>query len=168
MNWGGVFVFACGYEQVGNQIRLYVESANPPPNFNRRCGARSPLFHLYSGEDATAILEWLKRNRAWQCLRIPPPFTTERGVRAVLAASDWHCGEGSALFRLAQNRVIESDDHRQRLQREVCALIGSVLENPVREGELRELQEIEDVVNAAPVGVELCKPADIVDAFFGE
>jgi len=167
MNWANVLACSCGYERMGDQIRLYVESADPQPNFNRQRGERSSLFHLYSGDDAKSILEWLERNRAWQCLRIPPSLTTERAVRAILAASDWHCGEQSALFKFARHRVIESDDHLQRLQREVRVLIDTVLENPVRQGELRELQDIEDAVNAASVGVALCSPADIVDAFFG-
>jgi hypothetical protein len=167
MNWWSVFPFVCGFERVGDQVRLYVDGPTPTPSFDRRQGVRSPLFRLYSGQDAESILAWLAQNRAWQVLRVPPPFTLERGVRAVLFAFDWHCGEGSALCRFARTRLIADAAHRQRLQHEVRLLIGSVLENPVRDGELQELQAIEDVVNAAPVGVELAGTADVVDAYFG-
>ncbi len=124
---------------------------------------RTQLFWLHVGEDADAILAWLARNRAWQCLRVPPAFTVERGVRAVLAAADWHGGEGSALGLLARDRVIADDDHRRRLRREVRLLIASVLENPVRDGEFEQLQNLEDVVNAAPVWVELATTTEIED-----
>jgi hypothetical protein len=63
--------------------------------------------------------------------------------------------------------MIDSEAHRERLRREVNLLIGSVLENPVRIGELQELQAIEDVVNAAPTGVELASTAELVNAYFG-
>lgn len=168
MNLWAVFPTICGYERVGrDQLRLYVESVTPQPNFSRQRGERSPLFHLYAGADAHAVLSWLDRNRAWQCLRVPPVFTTDLGVRAVLSAADWNSGEGSALFTLARTRVIESADHRQRLQREVRLLIEMVLENPVRPGEFWELQALEDAINAAPLGVELAATAEVVNAFFG-
>lgn len=163
-----VFPTICGFEQVGpDQLRLYVDSPDPVPRFDRPRGTRSDLFRLYSGEDARAILAWLSRNKAWQALRVPPPLTPERGVRAVLAASDWHGGEASALFAFARGRTVADDAHRRRLQAEVRLLIGSVIENPVRAGELQELQAIEDAVNAAPVGAEVCTSAEVVTAFFG-
>jgi hypothetical protein len=167
MNWWSVFPFVCGYECVGDQVRLYVDGPSPTLSFTRQQGVRTPLFRLYSGQDAESILKWLALNRAWQVLRVPPPFTPERGVRAILAASEWCCGEGSALALLARTRMIVSDDHRHRLQQEVSLLIGSILENPVRDGEFQELQGIEDVVNAAPTGVELATSAEVVDAYFG-
>jgi hypothetical protein len=167
MNWWSVFPFVCGYECVGDQVRLYVDGPTPTPSFSRQQGVRSPLFRLYSGQDAESILTWLAQNRVWQVLRVPPPFGSERGVRAILAASDWNCGEGSALSRFACSRMIDSEAHRERLRREVNLLIGSVLENPVRIGELQELQAIEDVVNAAPTGVELASTAELVNAYFG-
>lgn len=162
-----VFPMICGYERVGDQVRLYVEGPTPQPSFTRQRGVRTPLFHLYAGGDAETVLTWLDKNRAWQVLRVPPPFTLEHGVRAVLAASEWHCGEGSALALLARTRMIVSDDHRRRLQREVSLLIGSVLENPVRDGEFVELQDLEDAINTAPLRVELATIAEVVDGFFG-
>jgi hypothetical protein len=63
--------------------------------------------------------------------------------------------------------VIDSEAHRQRLQREIRLFIESILENPVRPGELEKLQAIEDVVNVAPAGVELVTTAEVVDRAFG-
>ena len=85
----------------------------------------------------------------------------------MLAASEWNFGEGAALFRLALTRMIADEAHRQRLQREVRLLIASVIENPVRDGELQDLQVIEDVVNVAPVGVELATADEVVTGYFG-
>ena len=167
MNWVNVLACSCGYERVGEQVRVYVEGADPQPNFHRQGGARSALFHLYAGPDAEAILAWLARNRAWQCLRVPPEYRPEWGARAVLLASDWHSGEGSGMFRFATTRTIHDSDHRRQLQRAVRLLIATVLENPVREGEFEELQFLEDVINSAPAGSELASAAQVVDTFFG-
>jgi hypothetical protein len=167
MNWWSVFPFVSGYEEIGEQIRLYLDWPTPTVNFHRQRGERTLLFRLYSGGDAKSILAWLSHNKAWQVLRVPPPLTPERSVRAVLAASDWHGGELSALFGFARTRKIADDIHRERLQNEVRLLIGMVIENPVCDGELQELQIIEDVINVAPVGVELATSAQVVDAFFG-
>lgn len=167
MDWWRVFPFVCGYERLGDQVRLYLDGPTPAASFDRRQGVRTPLFRLYSGRDAESILAWLSANKAWQVLRVPPPFSAELGVRAVLVASEWHGGEGSALFRFARTRVIADEAHRRRLQREVCLLIGAVIENPVREGELQDLQAVEDVVNVAPVGVELVTAAEVLTGSFG-
>lgn len=166
MGWLEVFLCACGYEQFGDHIRVYVDDPRPEPSVARSTGIRTQLFHLFGGKEAEAIRAWLSRNRAWQCLRVPPPYCPEFGVRAVLLAFDWHSGAGSALFRLARTRVIADDTQRQRLQQEVRLLIESVLENPVREGEFQDLQDLEDVVNAAPLGVELATTAEVVEAHF--
>lgn len=168
MNLWAVFPLICGYERVGrDQVRLYVTGPKPAASFTRRQGIRTSLFRLYAGRDSEVVLAWLARNRAWQCLRVPPLFTLERGVRAVFAASEWSVGSASALARLARTRVIESEVHRRRLQREVRLLIESVIENPVREGELAELQVIEDVVNVGPVGVDFADTAAGVDRPLG-
>ena len=168
MNLWEVFPLICGYERVGHdQLRLYVEGVTPVPSFTRRQGVRSQLFRLYSGPDAQVVLAWLDRNRAWQCLRVPPPFTREQGVRAVLAASEWQGGDGSGLCRLARTRMIADDAQRERLRREVRLLIEMVLENPVRDGEFGELQNFEDAINTAPLGVELTTTGEVMDASFG-
>jgi len=167
MNLWDTFATVCGYEVVGDQLRLYLDSPTPARSYTRERGVRSHLFRLLAADDARAALAWLDRNKAWQCLRVPPPLTPERAVRAVLLADNWHAGERSGLLRLARTRVVADDAHREELRREVRLLIGMVLENPVRSGELQELRLVEDVTNTAPLGVELCGTAQVVDAFFG-
>jgi len=167
MNLWDTFATVCGYEVVGDQLRLYLDSPTPARSYTRERGVRSHLFRLLTADDARAALAWLDRNKAWQCLRVPPPLTPERAVRAVLLADNWHAGERSGLLRLARTRVVADDAHREELRREVRLLIGMVLENPVRSGELQELRLVEDVTNTAPLGVELCGTAQVVDAFFG-
>ena len=167
MNMWDIFPLIAGYEQIGDQVRLYVDGPTPEPSFTRRRGARTPLFRLYSGQDAQDILAWLGQYRAWQVLRVSPPYSSEQGVRAVLLASNWHGGFGSAMLRLARTRMIADDAHRERLQFEARLLIEMVLENPVRDGEFEELQTLEDASNTAPLGVELATTAEVVDGFFG-
>ncbi len=168
MNLWKTFPLICGYERVGrDQVRLYVDGPTPTPSFDRERGVRSALFHLYAGRDAEAVLAWLARNKSWQCMRVPPPLTPGLGVRAVLVAADWHGGEATALFRFARTRVIANDDHRRRLRREVRLLIQTVIENPVRDGELQDLQAVEDVANVAEPGVEVVTAEEVVTAFFG-
>lgn len=162
-----LFMRVCGYERVGDQLRLYVDSPKPVPSVNRERGVRSVLFYLFAGEDAQAVLKWLDVNKAWQCMRVAPTLTPDRAVSAVLLADNWHGGEGSGLLRLARTRIIADATHREQLRREVRLLIGMVIENPVRRGELQELQLVEDVANTAPLGVELCSTAEVVDAHFG-
>lgn len=72
MNIWDIFPLIVGYERVGDQVRLYVDGPTPEPSFTRQRGVRTPLFHLYAGRDAEAVLAWLDRNRVWQCLRVPP------------------------------------------------------------------------------------------------
>jgi hypothetical protein len=165
MNLSQVFPLICGYERIGDQVKLYVDGPKPQPSFVRRRGVRTSLFHLYAGGDAEAVLAWLDRHRAWQVLRVPPPYSPELGVRAVLLATDWR--GGSAMLGLARTRKIADDTHRERLQNEVRLLIDMVLENPVRDGEFAELQTLEDATNTAPLGVELATPAEIVGGCFG-
>ena len=168
MNLDILFVYVAGYERVGDdQYRLYVTGPIPKPQLHRRVGERTQLFHLFAGEDATRIEAWLARNRAWTCLRIPT-YTREKGVRAVLAADRWRGGDGSAIADFGRDRMIRDEEHRERLRREVELLVGMVLENPVRNGELADLHDIQGVVNAGPVGVELATTAEIVAAYFGD
>ena len=155
-----LFIFVAGYEQVADgQYRLYVTGPVPKPQLQRRVGERTPLFHVFVGEDAGRVEAWLARNRAWMCLRVPT-YDREKGLRAVLTAGRWRGGDGSALCDLARDRLIRDDGHRERLRREAELLVGLVLGNPLKEGELEELHELQDVANAGPVGVELCTPAE--------
>lgn len=167
MNPWKIFPSICGYERIGDQVRLYVDGPRPQPSFTRRRGVRTALFRLFAGRDAQDILAWLDRNRAWQVLRVPPPYCPELGVRAVMLASNWHAGSGSAMLGLARTRKIADDAHRERLRHEVRLLIEMVLENPVRDGEFGDLQDLEDAINAAPLGVELATAAELVDGFSG-
>ena len=167
MNFEAVFPFVSGYEHLGDVTRLYGDGPMPTASFTRHRGVRTPLFRLLAGEDAQAARAWLARNRAWQVLRVPPPYTPERSVRAVLIADEWHSGEGTALNEFAQTRRVADLAHRERLQREIRWLIGSALENPVRAGDFEELQLLEDVIHTAPLGVELATPSELLDAFFG-
>ncbi len=157
-----LFVFVAGYEKTADdQYRLYVTGPVPRPQLNRRVGERTPLFHLFAGSDAGRVEAWLARNRAWQCVRVPT-YTRDKGVRAVMTASRWRGGDGSATSDLASDRLIRDDGHRERLRREVELLVGMVLGNPVRKGELEELHELQDIVNAAPLATELCSVAEVV------
>lgn len=162
-----LFVYVAGYERVADgQYRLYVDGPVPKPQLNRRVGERMPLFHLFAGEDARRIEAWLNSHRAWQCLRVPT-YDRAKGVRAVLAADRWRGGDGSALSEFGRDRVVRDEAHRSRLRNEVEWLVNMVLENPVRDGELAELHDIQDTVNAGPVGVELATSAEVIEAYFG-
>ncbi|VTT96344.1 unnamed protein product [Gemmataceae bacterium] len=162
-----LFMYVSGYERVADDLyRLYVDGPVPTPQLNRRVGERTHLFHLFAGPDAERIEAWLASHRAWQCLRVPT-YTREKGVRAVLAADRWRGGDGSALSDLGRDRTIRDEAHRRRIRHEVELLIGMVLENPVRPGELEQLHDILDTVNAGPVGVELATGAEVIDVYFG-
>lgn len=167
MRYDVLLARACGYEEAEGKVRVYVEGPVPTPSFSRRRGVRSPLFHLFAGEEAEALKAWLSRHRAWQAIRVPLAYSRERGVRALLVAANWHGGERSALFSLARTRQIRDHAHRERLLTEVWCIIDAVIENPERDGELDELQLLEDVLHTAPAGVELATTAEFVDAHFG-
>jgi hypothetical protein len=162
-----LFVYVAGYEKVADdQYRLYVTGPIPEPQLNRRVGERTCLFHLFAGADAERTEAWLAQHRAWMCLRVPA-YDREKGVRAVLTADRWRGGDGSAIADFGRDRTIHDAEHRRRLQREVELLVNMVLENPVREGEIEELHELQDVVNAGPVGVELASTSEVVAVYFG-
>ena len=155
-----LFLFVAGYERVGDgHYRLYVTGPIPKPQLSRRVGERTPLFHVFAGPDAGRVESWLRRNRAWMCLRVPT-YDREKGVQAVLTAGRWRGGDGSALSDLARDRLIRDDGHRERLRTEAELLVGMVLGNPVKKGELEELHELQDAINAGPVGVGLCTLAE--------
>lgn len=167
MDLDNLFMCATGYEQVAaDQYRLYVDGPTPTPQLRRRVGERTPLFHIFADTDAKRVEVWLTTHRAWMCLRVPT-YDRAKGVRAVLAADRWRGGDGSALSDLGRDRIIRDEAHRARLRAEVELLVGMVLENPVRAGELEELHDLQDAINAGPVGVELATAAELVEAFFG-
>jgi hypothetical protein len=150
-----LFLICCGYEDTGKDFRLFLEGPNPQPSISRSRGVRTNLFYLFTDADAEAIRQWLVSRKAWQVLRVPTPYSKERGIAALRIAQSWSSGPASPLFQFASTRRIQDQEHRERLRVEVAALIGSVIENPVHPHELPDLQAVEDVINTAPVGVEL-------------
>jgi hypothetical protein len=48
MNLWELFPSICGYERIGDQVRLYVDGPKPQPNFTRRRGVRTAVFRLYA------------------------------------------------------------------------------------------------------------------------
>jgi len=156
-----LFLIACGYEDNGQEIRLFLEGPNPQPSFSRPRGVRTNLFYFFVGDEADAIRAWLSTRKAWQVLRVPPPYSKERGIAALRIARSWSSGPASPLFRLASARRIDSEEHRDRLRVELNALIGDVIENPVQPHEFPDLQLVEDVVNTAPLHIELATPGEV-------
>jgi hypothetical protein len=149
-----LFLVACGYEDTGEEIRVFLDSPTPEPSVSRKRGQRASLFHLFAGEQAEAIREWLSRHKAWQVLRVPPDYTKQRGIAALRVAHSWSGGSASPLFEFASTRRIDGEEHRERLRAEVEALIGSLIENPVNPHDFPDLQLVEDVVNTAPLNAE--------------
>ena len=145
----------CGYEDFGNELRLYLDSPMPKPSISRERGVRTKLFHLFAGEDAEAIRSWLARNKAWQVLRVPQDYTTDRGIRAIRIAYQWRSGKGSPFYLFASTRRIHGQEHRDRLRAEVRGCIGAVIENPVHRHELTDLQLLKEVIDTAPMNVQL-------------
>jgi hypothetical protein len=148
---------ACGIEDDGESVRVYVDGPTPEPSYTRDRGIRSDLFHLFSGEDAATIRGWLRQNRAWDCLRVPSGYTRDRGVRAIQVAFEWHSGGGSPLYQFASTRRVHDDAHRERAYREVGFCIRSVIENPVGGHEYADLRLLAEVILTAPLGVELVR-----------
>jgi hypothetical protein len=150
-----LFLVACGYEDTGDEIRVFLDSPTPEPSVSRKRGQRASLFHLFAGDEADAIRQWLSTRKAWHILRVLPPFTKDRGIAAIRIARSWCGGPASPFFTLVSNRRIDGEEHRDELRREVNLLIGSVIENPTNPHEYADLQLVEDVVNTAPLNVEL-------------
>jgi hypothetical protein len=150
-----LFLICCGYEDNGQEFRLFLEGPNPQPSATRTRGDRTNLFYLFAGEEADAVRAWLSTRKAWQVLRVPPPYSKDRGIAALRIARSWSSGQASPPFRLASTRRIQDEEHRDLLRAEVEALIGCVIENPLHPHDLSDLRLVEDVINTAPAGVEL-------------
>jgi hypothetical protein len=155
-----LFLISCGYEDNGREIRLFLEGPNPGPSFNREQGKRTNLFYLFAGDEADAIRAWLSTRKAWQVLRVPLPFTKERGIAALRIARSWSSGHGSPIFRFASTRAIRGEEAREELRAEVNALIGGVIENPVHPHEYDDLSLLREVINTAPLDTELASPRE--------
>jgi hypothetical protein len=150
-----LFVLACGYADDGKEFRLFLEGPNPKPSFDRDRPKKTNLFYLFAGEEADAIRQWLSTRKAWQILRVPPPFTKGRGIVAIRIARSWCSVPASPFFTFVSNHRIDGEDHRDELRREVSLLIGSVIENPVHPHEYADLTLLREVIESAPVNVEL-------------
>src|SRR4051812_32030569 len=114
-----LFLICCGYEDSGDQFRLYLEGPNPQPSCNRDHGQRTNLFYLFDREEAEAIRHLLANRKVWQVLRVPPPYTEERGIAALRIARSWSSGPGSPIHEFANTRRMRGEDHRRELRREV-------------------------------------------------
>jgi hypothetical protein len=163
MNIDLLLMTCCGFEDNGEHIRFYLDSPTPEPSLTRERGVRSELFHLFGGDEAQAIREYLARHpyRCWDVLRVAPEFTRDRGIAAVRVAARWHSGRFSPLYIFAAERCIRDEEHREQLRRATKYLIGSVLENPVNENDYPDLDLLRQVIETAPLDTELCTAAEV-------
>jgi lysophospholipid acyltransferase (LPLAT)-like uncharacterized protein len=76
-----LFLLCCGFEDDGNEVKVYLDSPDPQPSITRQHGVRTSLFHLFVAQDAAAIRRFISQHRTWDLLRVPQPFTRERGVK---------------------------------------------------------------------------------------
>lgn len=160
MDIDGLLLTCCGFEDDGEHIRFFLESPTPKPSLKWERGVRTELFHLFGGDEAQAIRNYLNRHRCWGVMRVPPDYTRERGVAAICTAARWHSGRYSPLSLFATDRRILDEEHREQLRRAVRYLIASVLENPVHENDYTDLDLLRQVIETAPGGAELCTDAE--------
>lgn len=160
MNIDVLLMTCCGFEDDGEFIRFYLDSPTPDVSFTRDRGARTDLFHLFGGDDARTIREYLARHKCWGVLRVPPPYTPERGDAAVRVAGRWHSGRHSPLYLFAADRRVRDEEHRGQLRRAVGFLIASVLENSVRESDYTDLDLLRQVIETAPVATDIGTTTD--------
>lgn len=149
-----LLLICCGFEDNGKEFRLFLEGPNPRPSFDRDRPKKTNLFYLFVDDEAEAIREWLSTRKAWQILKVPPPYTKNRGVTAIHFARSWCSGPASPFFTFVSNRRIDGEGHRDELRREVNIVIGGAIENPVH-NEYAELSLLREVIESAPVNVEL-------------
>ncbi len=150
-----LFWIACGYADDGKEFRLFLEGPNPQPSFDRDRPKKTNLFYLFSGDEAESIRNWLSTRKAWQVLRVPPPYTKGRGIAAIHIAHSWCSGPASPFFNFASARRIDGEEHRDELRREVNILVAGVIENPTSPHEYADLTLLREVIESAPAGVEL-------------
>ena len=144
-----------GFEDNGEHVRFYLDGPTPVPSVTRDRPVRTALFHMTCGADAERFREYLARHRCWAVMRVPQPYTPERGAVAVEVARRWHAGPHSPLYLFAADRRIRDEEHRGQLRRVVAHLIASVLENPVNDRDDPDLDLLRQVVETAPVGTDL-------------
>ena len=161
MNIDVLLTTCCGIEDDGEAIRFYLDGPNPEPSFTRERGVRGGLFHLFGGDEAQAIRDYLARHRCWDVMRVPPGYTRARGVAAVRTAGRWHSGRYSPLYIFAADRLLRDEEHRRQLRRATKHLIASVLENPVHENDYPDLNLLRQVIETAPLDTELCTAVEV-------
>jgi hypothetical protein len=149
-----LFLICCGYEDNGKELRMFLEGPNPKPSFDRDRPRRTNLFYLIVDTEAEAIRKWLSNKKAWHVLRVPPPFSKDRGIVAIRIARSWCSGPASPFFTFVSNRRIDGEEHRDELRHEVNLLVGDAIENPVH-NEYADLTLLREVIESAPVNVEL-------------
>jgi hypothetical protein len=149
-----LFVLACGFEDDGREFRLFLEGPNPTPSFDRDRPRKTNLFFLIVGEEADAIRKWLSTRKAWHVLRVPLPYTKDRGIAAIRIARCWCRGPASPLFTFVSDRRIDGEEHRDDLRCEVNLLVGDAIENPVG-NQYADLTLLREVIESAPVNIEL-------------
>lgn len=160
MNIDLLLMTCCGFEDDGEHVRFYLDSPTPEVSFTRERGVRTDLFHLFGGDDARRFREYLSWHRCWDVMRVPPPYTPERGAAAVRVAGRWHSGRHSPLYLLAADRRVRDEEHRDQLRRAVGFLIASVLENPTDDRHYADLALLRQVIETAPLATDLGQTDD--------
>jgi len=162
MNIDVLLTTCCGFEDgQDGQIRFFLDGPNPEPSLKRERPARTDLFHLFGGDEAQAIRDYLARHRCWDVMRVPPDYTRDRGTAAIRTAARWHSGRHSPLYLFAADRRIHDEERRGQLRRATQFLIASVLEKSVHDHDYPDLDLLRQVIETAPLDTELCTAADV-------
>ena len=66
-----LFLIACGFEDDGQEFRLFLEGPNPQPCVSRPRGVRTNLFYLFGNDEAETIRRYVTAHPEWQRLRVP-------------------------------------------------------------------------------------------------
>src|SRR5947209_1609012 len=111
-----IFQACCGFEDDGTTFTFYFDGPYSEPSVACNEGVRTPLYRLFSGQDAETIRQWLRGQRAWNRLRIPADYTRAKGIQAIRIATDWNDGQWSPLYSFASTRTIHGEDHREALR----------------------------------------------------
>lgn len=66
-----LLLIACGFEDNGQEFRLFLEGPNPQPTNHRPRGMRTNLFYLFADDEAEAIRRYVAAHPEWERLRVP-------------------------------------------------------------------------------------------------
>ena len=160
MNIDTLLMTCVGFEDDGEHVRFFLDGPNPEPSLKRERGVRTELFHLFGGNEAKAIRDYLSRKRCWDVMAVPPDYDKSRGIAALQVAARWHSGRWSPMYLFAADRRIRGEEDRSQLRRAVRYLIASVLENPVHDHDYTDLNLLRQVIETAPLDTELCTVAE--------